>query len=215
VLTALLIFALMVAIAVASYGAWRRRALGRELEKVQSSSLIETQTTLRNRRAFIEDLEREHRRCQRTGRPASLIVFGLDVERTVGASRRSESAVVLADVIRATVRQVDVGYRIGVHELALILPETRARGALVAAARIEERLRAHSAATGTVAAGVAEFGPGLDDRQVFRNAYCALLAAGREGRSQILAYSPELARNRDSTGLEGLSDVAAVEGPTP
>ena len=56
-------------------------------------------------------------------------------------------------------------------------------------------------------------GPGIDRHELFRKAYCALLAAGRDGRSRVLAYSAELERGGATSGLEGLSEVAAVDRP--
>jgi hypothetical protein len=40
--------------------------------------------------------------------------------------------------------------------------------------------------------GVAEAGPGIDRRTLFRHAYVALLAADRFGAPSVRVYSPEL-----------------------
>ena len=61
----------------------------------------------------------------------------------------------------------------------------------MAARLIEHALQSANDAC-AVTAGAAELGPGIDRHQLFRNAYCALLAAGREGRDGPLAYSPEV-----------------------
>jgi PleD family two-component response regulator len=115
----------------------------------------------------------------------------------------------LAGVLDSALRVIDRRYRVGANEFALILPETRARAGLVAVRRIENAAR--DVGAGPVTAGLAEVGPGIDQRQLFRNAYCALLSAGREGRSTALVYSPELDRSgsRGAT-LQGLSEIEPV-----
>jgi GGDEF domain-containing protein len=209
VLTALLIAGLLVATAFALVVARRHRKLTIKLAEIRASSPIEEETMLRNRATFLEDLNLEQRRCDRSGQPAALVVLGIARD----ALSAAPPAASIADSIRATVRQVDVGYRIGSHEFALILPSTRARGALVAARRVAERLLADGTPGASVTAGVAELGPGIDNRQVFRNAYTAMLAAGRNDRSQILAYSPELERTYIGEGLPDPAEIEALEGP--
>ena len=63
-----------------------------------------------------------------------------------------------------------------------------------------------------VRAGMAETGPGLDRHALFRNAYCALLAAGTDGRPAALAYSPELERGTARGRLAGLAEIEPSEG---
>jgi hypothetical protein len=106
---------------------------------------------------------------------------------------------------------VDVAYRTGIDEFALILPETRARGGLVAAARVKQAYLA--SAEGAVTAGLAETGPGIDRHRLFRNAYCALLAAGGGNRPGLLAYSPELERSTSPEQLPGPAGTEPVHGP--
>jgi hypothetical protein len=88
--------------------------------------------------------------------------------------------------------------------------ETRARGALVAAERVEQAVRASGA--GALRAGIAEAGPGIDRHELFRNAYCALLAAGDSGRPRTLAYSPELERRPGAGTFAGLAEVEPIRG---
>jgi GGDEF domain-containing protein len=155
---------------------------------------------LRSSTAFTEDLELELLRADRSGRPASIVVVGLGSDASCdepGEERQRE----LAGLIRSAVRTVDVAYRIGVDEFALILPETRALDGLIAARRIRRALAGGGAAAAT--AGIAEAGPGIDRHLLFRHAYCALLAAGGDGRSAELVYSPELERSGPSRGPEG------------
>jgi hypothetical protein len=51
----------------------------------------------------------------------------------------------------------------------------------------------------------------MDRRALFRNAYVALLAAGRYRHADVLAYSPELEPTGDPAALDGLGRIEPVE----
>jgi GGDEF domain-containing protein len=207
--TAALVTLLVLACAFSIRERMRRHRLELELSDLRGRVRTDPDLMLRTREAFSEDLELELLRGDRTGRPACLVVFSLDEETSdseeADARRRS-----FASVLRAAVRVVDVAYRTGIDEFALILPETRARGGLVAAARVKQAYLA--SAKGTVTAGLAETGPGIDRHRLFRNAYCALLSAGTGDRARLLAYSPELERSESAEQLPGLAEVEPVHG---
>jgi hypothetical protein len=169
----------------------RLHARLRELSSEQRAA-----QSIRGRDAFTQDLELEIGRVARTGRPASLLLMSLGSDPTSEPAVRARTDC-LAALSASSVRVIDLCYRIGGDEIALILPETRAEGALVAAARIQAKLL--SIGAGGLTAGVAELGPGMDRQLFFRQAYCALLWAGREGRPELLAYSPELEGGRPHT----------------
>jgi two-component system, cell cycle response regulator len=209
-LTVSLLVALLALPGVTFGGLRTRRRLEAQVRELQRNARVEELTLLRNAAAFKEDLDLELLRSERTAQPASLIVLSVDSRpwtEPAGNAPRQE----LARVMSGAVREVDIGYRIGADEFALILPGTRARGALVAADRVGDALRAAGAPAGSVAVGVAEAGPGVDRRQLFRNAYVALLAAGRDGRPDVLAYSPELEPSSDPAELHGLARIEPVE----
>jgi GGDEF domain-containing protein len=172
----------------------RRRRLEAELDNLRAAGGVDRETPLGGRDAFSDELALEVQRIARTGRPACLIVLRLEEDPEDDATREAQCKD-LVRVLNSAIRVIDRRYWIGADEFALLLPETRARGGLVAARRIESEL--HAAGVGKITAGVAELGPGIDRRLVFRHAYCAFLAAGRDGRSTILAYSPELKPSSD------------------
>lgn len=203
ILTGALIVAIAVLVVVVARLAARVRNLEARLRDARRKSRTDEETALRTRDAFLEDLELELLRVARTGRPACLVV--LSAGRSYGLRE-------LAELIRGAVRSVDIAYRIAADEFALILPDTRARGGLVAAGRIEEELLGEGVSEGAFAAGVAEAGPGLDRRAIFRHAYCAYLAAGRGGASTVLAYSPELEPGTGPDDLRGLPEIEPVDG---
>lgn len=212
-LTLTLTAALILIGAFAVRGWCLRKRLEQQVAVLRDSARREAGTALRNRAAFMEDLEIELMRGSRTGRAASLVVLGLAPEHWSGGVQ-GNPAERAASTIRSAVRQIDVGYRIAADEFALILPETRARGALVAVRRIADRLVAGGFEAGGVRAGIAELGPGADSRDVFRQAYCALLAAGRDGHAGILAYSAELEGGREHADLAGLREIEVSDGQT-
>jgi GGDEF domain-containing protein len=210
VLTILLAVVLVAAIAVALQGLRARHKLQREVSKLVAVR-ADAGNALGKRDAFVKDLEYELQRCDRTGRPATLVLIRLSAGQLRGGGGAGRPD--LAEVIAGAVRSIDIAYRIGPSEIALIVPETRARGALVAVGRLEERLLAAGVPSSAVTIGVAELGPGVDRRQLCREAYCALLVAGSDGRPRILTYSPELERAARSRGLEGLGEVESSGGP--
>jgi len=181
-----------------------RRRLEAELDEVRAN-WIDRQTLLGGREAFSDELQLEILRTARTGRPACLIVLRLEDDPEDDAKREAQR-MDLVWVLNSTMRAIDRRYRIGADEFALLLPETRARGGLAAARRVESELDA--AGVGRITAGVAELGPGIDRQLVFRHAYCAFLAAGQHGRSTILAYSPELKPNAElDTQLDVVPEI--------
>jgi hypothetical protein len=135
---------------------------------------------------FREQLGRELLRADRTGRPACLAVVALAGGQQFDAERRRE----LAGVIDRCARTIDSAHEIAHDEIAIVLAETRAHGALRAGDRIREALIEAGCAQPRV--GIAEAGPGIDVLELFRHAYCALLAAGVDGRPPVLAYALEL-----------------------
>jgi GGDEF domain-containing protein len=183
----------------------RRRIamLEEELTRLRRAATVDSATALGNRHAFTEDLDRELLRADRTGSPICLVVLNVESEPWEGPladDRRRTSA----EAMISAVRRVDRGYRIGVDEFALILPDTRARGGFLAASRAAAALLGAGPSGALCTAGLAEAGPGIDRRQLFRNAYVALLAAGRNGHPSILVYSPELEPERAETTTEGI-----------
>jgi GGDEF domain-containing protein len=93
------------------------------LRQLQQLADIDPSTGLGTRRSFEQNLGREIDRARRYRRRLALVVLELD-----GAGADP----VLAGVgvrLRSTVRSTDVPYRIGVGELALILPESSRGGA--------------------------------------------------------------------------------------
>ena len=99
-------------------------------------------TGLFNRHYFDSSLHRETKRAHRYGLSFSLVMLDLDnfkeVNDTHGHLAGDRALSACSDVIRQSVREIDVACRYGGEEFALILPETSRDGAFI----VSERIRA-------------------------------------------------------------------------
>ena len=99
-------------------------------------------TGLLNHREFHETLGRELERCRRYGGELSVVLLDLDefklVNDTSGHAAGDRVLREVAEALRSTCRTSDLAFRIGGDELALVLPATGRREALVAARQAAE-----------------------------------------------------------------------------
>ena len=157
-----------------------------ELERLSQIAVTDPLTGLRNHRAFQEDLARELQRVGRTGIPMALVMLDLDglkaINDQLGHQVGDERIQGLADAIRDSRRATDVGYRVGGDEFAVILPGSRALGAL----EFAERVRALAAAT----VGIAEATELRPRDDVQREADLALIGAKRLGQAAAV-FGPD------------------------
>jgi diguanylate cyclase (GGDEF)-like protein len=158
-----------------------------ELARLAQIAVTDPLTGLRNHRAFQEDLARELQRVARTGIPLALVMLDLDglkaINDRLGHQAGDERIQGLAGAIRDSLRATDIGYRIGGDEFAVILPGSRALGALAFA----ERVRAGAAVT----VGIAEATELRPRDDVLREADLALISAKRLGQGAAV-YGPDL-----------------------
>ena len=145
---------------------------------------------------------RELQRAGRTGVPLALVLLDLDdlkaVNDTQGHQAGDERLQALADAIRATGRGVDVAYRVGGDEFAVILPDARSWGALEFAQRLRAATQAgtHGAGPFTATAGISE-ALTLRSKDAFvREADLALIGAKRI-HQDVVIYGPDLAPSAD------------------
>ncbi|MFT3838185.1 MAG: sensor domain-containing diguanylate cyclase [Myxococcaceae bacterium] len=120
----------------------------RNFQRVQDLTLTDEHTGLFNARHLLAQLDREVNRCQRFGRPLSLLFLDIDHFKQINDTRgHLVGSRVLKEVGRLlndTVRTVDSAYRYGGDEFALLLLETGQEGARAAANRVLEAFRMRS-----------------------------------------------------------------------
>jgi diguanylate cyclase (GGDEF)-like protein len=113
----------------------------RQLERL---SLTDDVTGLYNQRFLHRRIEEEYHRAARYERHLSVLILDLDYFKAVNDTHNHMfgSAVLrhVGGVLRDNVREVDLPIRYGGDEFVIILPETDAQGAAVAAERVRRAL---------------------------------------------------------------------------
>lgn len=125
-----------------------RLSLRREKELARIDAL----TSVPNRRAFYEVLQRERHRLQRNARPLTIAYVDLDnfkeVNDNFGHKAGDSVLMTVASVMAGGLRKADVVARLGGDEFAILLPETNADAARQVMTKLHLRLMASMAQNG-------------------------------------------------------------------
>ncbi len=112
------------------------------VERLSEAARTDRLTGLVNRHGFDEQLELELERSRRTVQPVALVLADIDhfkeLNDRFGHPAGDAALVAVGHAAHGAVRKIDTMARIGGDEFALILPATRADGAL----EVAERMRA-------------------------------------------------------------------------
>jgi len=172
----------------------------RLFREVQQLSRLDSLTGVYNRRHLFELCQREFDRAQRYGRSLSVVMIDLDQFKAVNDTYgHAVGDLVLAAVAvrcQTHLRAIDVLGRYGGEEFSLMLPETDAPLAQIAAERLRAEVSGSPIDTPagpislTVSLGVAA----LDETcatlaQLFQRADAALYAAKGAGRDQVAVWA--------------------------
>ncbi len=153
-------------------------------------------TGLANYRHFIESLEAEFKRSQRTGRPFALLLMDLDdlkrINDALGHLVGNRALTRFAEVLRQHCRSTDLAARYGGDEFALLLIETDAAMAEQVCVRVEECLaRDTQEPPLTVSIGYATFpGEGNSMKAILKAADLRLYRCKMQRRGRSLTASP-------------------------
>jgi diguanylate cyclase (GGDEF)-like protein len=167
-------------------------------EQMERLATTDGLTGLLNRRTFNAQITARLREAQRYRRPLSLLLLDVDhfkkVNDTYGHPAGDAVLRGVAQLAQQQARETDLVARYGGEEMALVLPETDARGALVIGERIRAAVAAaqHPTEQGalkvTLSVGVATWpGAGEDAAGLIESADRALYRAKQGGRNRVEA----------------------------
>lgn len=170
----------------------RTRQLEGTVERLQAVSITDWLTGLKNHGFFWDRLAEEIQRARRYDRPLAVIMADIDdfkaVNDAFGHGAGDEVLRAAGGAILHAVRESDIPCRVGGEEFAVLIPETDAEGALMAAERI--RMAVHDVVVDpvgsvTISLGVAVFPFHADTGQdLVEAADRALYEAKRSGKNR-------------------------------
>jgi diguanylate cyclase (GGDEF)-like protein len=167
-------------------------------ETVEQQAVTDELTGLANVRAFVSTLDREIERSRRFDTPLGLVMLDIDdfklVNDSYGHQQGDEVLALVAGVMRDMSRDLDTPARYGGEELAVVLPQTDAAGAVQLAERMREavaalevpRVGGGDAIRITASFGVASLPESAFDRSaLIAAADAALYRAKRAGKNRV------------------------------
>ena len=183
--------------------------LRRQLEEIEHLQVALKEQAIRdsltgcfNRRYLDETLERELARSRREGYPLSLVILDLDyfkqINDTYGHLAGDQALIVLADTLRADIRQEDVLCRYGGEEFVILMPRMPLDKAVERAESWRQKIAEIRVVFGnfklsfTASAGVAAYPDhGKMPDELTHAADTALYVAKNSGRNRVVEYRPE------------------------
>lgn len=161
-------------------------------------------TGLPNRHAFLERAEYARQAALRQRQPLALAMMDIDhfkqINDRFGHATGDEALTVFARTVRETLRAHETVGRLGGEEFAMVLPGTDLAGALQAAERLRQAVRAATVITSgtaytmTVSIGVVVLDPNETLGMALARADHALYAAKSGGRDRVEMGRPQQRR---------------------
>ena len=172
-------------------------------EKNKDLDTIDHLTGLFNHRYFQEQFLEEIYRAERYHHHLSLLMMDIDNFKDYNQANSypvGDSALrQIALIIKDNTRKVDVASRYGPEEFAVILPEIKAREALMAAEKLREKVASAVFARDrqsafeitrlTVSIGVCDYEVGTTKEELISRAENALAEAKQKGKNKVCVYS--------------------------
>ena len=156
-------------------------------------------TSIANRRSFESHFDHELS-ADEEGQSLSIVICDLDrfkaVNDELGHDQGDVALKLAAETIASSVRSVDIVFRLGGEEFAVLLPNTAALEAYVVAERIRGGVQdafANHPVPLTVSCGLAtRIHPAMDRKALLRAADAALYHAKRNGRNRTVTHDSAL-----------------------
>jgi len=174
----------------------------------ERSAITDGLTGLYNRQFFDASLRRELKRARRYGLAFSLVMMDVDDFKRVnddhGHVVGDEALHLTSNVIRESVREIDVACRYGGEEFAIILPETSRAGAFIVSERIRIDISemfdietvGDSRVDLSVSGGIAIYPTDSNSAEgLVRMADKALYRSKHDGKNQITLHADEKRRS--------------------
>lgn len=182
-----------------------------KLEEAERMANTDALTGLSNHRYFQERLNEEIARCSRFGDIFSLIFLDVDLFKryndTYGHLAGDEILKLLGQVITHSIRTIDIGFRYGGDEFAILLPGTPLNGASRVAERIRQEIETVTGTKGTTqtcSLGIASWPTdGLTREDTTRAADAALYDAKQNGRNRVCLACEVLPAKESPTAKMG------------
>ncbi|MGH3001190.1 MAG: GGDEF domain-containing protein, partial [Gaiellaceae bacterium] len=170
--------------------------------QVQRQAVTDELTGLANRRRFLSQLDAEVNRSRRSGSPLGIVLADLDdfkrVNDTYGHEVGDVALCNFADILQATVRDIDLPVRLGGEEFAVLLPDTDLEGASQLAERLREALETTAVESAgdrirlTASFGVSCFPAAAAADDLLTDADRRLYDAKRRGKNTVVASTEQV-----------------------
>lgn len=132
-------------------------------KQLKEQSLSDALTGLFNQRAFYEHLRRELGNAERYKEPVTLFYFDLNgfknLNDTHGHQAGDEVLALVGEIVRASIRDTDIGCRYGGDEFAIILPRTSIDTAKIIKQRLKNEFESRDTKGVTFSMGIIDTGP--------------------------------------------------------
>ena len=169
-------------------------------EEIERLAITDGLTGLFNHRHFQERLSQEFHRVRRFPKPLSLLIIDLDhfkeIKDSYGHPVGDSVLIEVSNIIKKTIRNIDVPARYGGEEFAVILIGTEARGALKMAERLRKNvMKKVFSAEGkgfqiTVSIGITTYHDNIKSKdELIEKADKALYNAKKKGRNCCVLWS--------------------------
>lgn len=171
--------------------------LRRRLHRLQEQVITDPLTGAFNRRHLGVCIDTAIERRNRTGEPASLLLFDVDrfkeINDTLGHVAGDEVLKALVTLVAGRARKLDLLFRLGGEEFALLLSGARFGDAVVVAEDIRLRVAAGTLLEGrdvSISIGVSELREGQSAHAWIEDADAALYVAKHAGRNRVAGTRP-------------------------